>query len=272
MRVDDLHKAGLMTNSKYPICDGLMANGIKHCASVVIVENMVQDETGWPCIAQPSDQLRNGTITFIARSGRVFGITCWHVLNHFYEQIHRSGDPFSHSMRTMVNGFYFLPNKFIQPQSPIGNTAIDIAICELDPDLLRAIGKIPFDLERCVDVPKDIRHAYALGFPEKMKRKKMIDEMSYQVSMPHLEVLAETVGVPNCRFALFSEIDHEVSEVEWSGMSGGPIFWSTEDHYGIFGIVYEAGSGSKLSHGKAIHLFGELATPDAIDDWISQIL
>ena len=50
-------------------------------------------------------------------------------------------------------------------------------------------------------------------------------------------------------------------------MSGGPIFWSTDAHYGILGIVYEGGAGSDNS---SIYVYGELATPRVIRAWISQ--
>lgn len=48
-------------------------------------------------------------------------------------------------------------------------------------------------------------------------------------------------------------------------MSGGPIFWETEDDYGIYGISYEAGVWGATGNGKCISVFGELATPAEIE-------
>ena len=61
------------------------------------------------------------------------------------------------------------------------------------------------------------------------------------------------------------------AQEDYSGMSGGPIFWSTEDSYGIFGIIYEGGVGSELANGKSVHIYGEHANKDEILKWISQV-
>ncbi len=97
----------------YPICDVLHENPSKHCAALVITQNIIKNINSWPCLAQPSEDLRNGTLTFVKSDARVFGITCWHVIKHFRTQLENSGDPHSHSLITMVNGFYFRPSLFI---------------------------------------------------------------------------------------------------------------------------------------------------------------
>lgn len=92
----------------YPICGALAENPSKHCAALVITLNAVNDDNGWPRFSQPSAELRNGTLTFVKSNDRVYGITSWHVIEHFRDQLSLSGDPCSHSMRTMVNGFYMV--------------------------------------------------------------------------------------------------------------------------------------------------------------------
>jgi hypothetical protein len=54
-------------------------------------------------------------------------------------------------------------------------------------------------------------------------------------------------------------------------MSGGPIFWSTLETYGIYGIIYEANPTNFAGDKMGIMLAGELATPESIKYWISQI-
>ncbi|MBS0251292.1 MAG: hypothetical protein JSR78_09525 [Proteobacteria bacterium] len=49
-------------------------------------------------------------------------------------------------------------------------------------------------------------------------------------------------------------------------MSGGPIYWTTADAYGLLGIIYEGGPGQD---GKGIYVYG-LATPDVVKRWIDQ--
>jgi len=54
-------------------------------------------------------------------------------------------------------------------------------------------------------------------------------------------------------------------------MSGGPIFWSDDHKFGIYGIVYEGGVQASTEDKADIYVFGELATPDTIRSWIKEI-
>ena len=171
----------------------------------------------------------------------------------------------------MVNGFYVVLDRFVRPEPQFGDPAVDIAIRELNPDLLSAIGKEPIDLDLQSDLPKSIAHGYAVGFPETMKYKKVEDQSGYRVSMPQVEILAEIDGPPNRRLTLFSELNEPPVQVDYSGMSGGPIFWSTESDFGIMGIIYEGGVGLELSDGKSVYVYGELATPSIIKGWLTHV-
>jgi hypothetical protein len=86
--------------------------------------------------------------------------------------------------------------------------------------------------------------------------------------MPQVEVLAEIERRPNSYFGMFSALDEPPNPHEYSGMSGGPIYWSTEDDYGIFGIIYEGGPGTFT---QSIHIFGEIATPEVIRRWLVDV-
>lgn len=270
-QVDTLSDCSMAEENIFQICDALYENPSKHCAALVVTENVIHDENRWPRFAQPSDELRNGTLTFIKSNKRVYGITCWHVVAHFREQLSKSGNPCSHTMRTMVNGFYIVADRFIQPKPQFGDAQVDIAIRELDPDFVSAIGKNPIDLDKKFNIPQTIRYGYAVGFPETMKYKKMEDQSGYRISMPQAEILAEISKFPTRRFTLFSELSEKPVQADYSGMSGGPIFWSTENSYGIFGIIYEGGVGSELSEGKSVYVFGEVATPEVIKGWLTQL-
>lgn len=255
----------------YPVCDGLIKNASIHCAALVITENVIAGNAGLPSFAQPSDELRSGTITFVKYQHAVYGITCWHVIEIYRKFLKKSGDEFSHSMRTMVNDFYVVLDRFIRPKPAICMPEIDIAIRKMNPDHISAIGKVAYDLENESTPPAGIKHGYAVGFPENLKRKVNADLNGYQVSMPQVEILAEINEMPNSRFSLNSELPIRPDQEDYSGMSGGPIFWSTNDNYGIFGIIYEGGIGSELADGKSIHIYGEQANSQEIIRWISQI-
>lgn len=248
-----------------------MENASIHCASLVITENVIAGDSGMPSFAQPSDELRSGTITFVKYKEKTYGITCWHVIEIYRNYLSKSASEFSHSMRTMVNGFYVVLDRFVKPKPDLGLPEIDIAIREINPGHINAIGKIPYDLENESSVPSAIGHGYAVGFPEVLKRKVNVNSFGHQISMPQVEILAEINGMPDNRFSLNSELPERPEKEEYSGMSGGPIFWSTEEHYGIFGIIYEGGIGSELSDGKSVHIYGEKAGKQEIINWISQV-
>ncbi|MBK8536324.1 MAG: hypothetical protein IPL59_15070 [Candidatus Competibacteraceae bacterium] len=179
-QVDTLSDCPMAEENIFQICDALYENPSKHCAALVVTENVIHDENGWPRFAQPSDELRNGTLTFIKSNKRVYGIICWHVVDHFRKQLSKSGNPCNHTMRTMVNGFYIVADRFIQPKPQFGDAQVDIAIRELDPDFVSAIGKNPIDFDKQVNIPQTIRYGYAVGFPETMKYKKMEDQSAIE--------------------------------------------------------------------------------------------
>ncbi|MGR0188403.1 hypothetical protein [Azospirillum aestuarii] len=252
--------------ASYPIADKLRKNAAIHCATLVITQNL-RDEPGWPQLAQPDAALRNGTLTFVKSGGRTYAITCQHVVQHYRDVLTASGNAGSHSMRTMLNGFYHVVDRFIQPLAQFGKDAPDIAIREINPAHIARIGKEAMDLDAMKEAPEDIRHAYAVGFPEKLKNHKYDDELGYRVSMPQVEILAELPRRPDRRFTMFSELEKPALDIDYSGMSGGPIFWSTEDDCGILGIIYEGGPGQG---NETIYVYGEIASPDVIRGWIAQ--
>jgi hypothetical protein len=253
---------------QYPLCDALHANPAIHCTVLAITENFSEDQRGRLQLAVPTSELRNGTLTFVKSGDKVYGITCWHVIEHFRSVLKASGEPGSHSLRTMLNGFHVVVDRFIRPEPEFGQPPLDIAIREVRPDFVQHLGKVPLDLDALPRPPEAIGHGYAVGFPESLKYNKTDDQPGYRVSMPQLEVLAEIEALPNRRFAMFSELNDPVAHGDFSGMSGGPIFWSTEENYGIFGIIYEGGPGEDK---KSVYIYGELATPDLIRSWINQL-
>ena len=192
--------------TQYLVCDQLIENASIHCAALVITQNMIRSGNGMPSFAQPSEELRSGTITFVKYKEKVYGITCWHVIEIYRKYLKDSGNNFSHSLRTMVNGFYVVLDRFIKPNPEFGMPEIDIAIRELNPAHLIAIGKVPYDLDHSNDAPSQIDFGYAVGFPETMKKKVNENSLGHQISIPQVEILAEINGMPNNRFSLNSEL------------------------------------------------------------------
>lgn len=252
--------------TQFPIAGKLGMNAAIHCATLVVTQNVLTS-ANWPKMAQPDSALRNGTLTFVKSEGRTFGITCHHVVKHYRDVVAASGGEGSYSMRTMLNGFYVVIDRFVQPENAYGEPEIDVAIREVREDFIAHLGKEALDLDVMLDPPDSMRHALAVGFPEKLKYHKIDDQPGYRVSMPQVEILAELPGRPDRRFTMFSELQKPAQDIDYSGMSGGPIYWSTEESYGIVGIIYEGGPSSDLN---SIYVYGELATPEIIRGWIAQ--
>ncbi|WP_143027269.1 hypothetical protein [Rhodospira trueperi] len=253
--------------AQYPIADKLYRNAAIHCATLAITQD-VENEAHWPKMAQPNAALRNGTITFVKTNGRTYGITCQHVVKHYRDVVAASGNVGTYSMRTMKNGFYVVIDRFMQPSPQFGETRPDIAIREICSKHISFIGKEAMNIDTMKDIPEDIKHAYAVGFPEGMKYHKPDGQLGYRVSLPQVEILAELSRRPDSRFTMFSEIKKPACGISYSGMSGGPIFWSTnEGDYGILGIIYEGAPGKD---NKTIYVYGELASPHVIREWIAQ--
>jgi hypothetical protein len=258
-----------ISKKKYKIIGTLAENAAAHCASLGIYENIITENNGNKRLATVLDVLRNGTITFVESNGKCYGITCWHVIESLECFLKQSGNKYSHSLFTMVNGFNCIVNTFINPTSNGMNTVIDIAIRELNPKLVEAIGKKPFNLDAKLE-PKKIEFGYAVGFPETMRYKKQVEE-GFIISMPQCEILAEINRIPSERFTLQNDFEEVPDITDFSGMSGGPIFWCDGENYGIYGIAYEAGTGGELTGDKGIFVHGHYATPKEIKHWISQI-
>ncbi len=165
----------------------------------------------------------------------------------------------------MLNGFLVVQDRFIQPAGQFGDPAPDIAIREINPEHVTHIGKLPIDIDDHAQASDTINHGYAVGFPEPLKYHKPDGAVGYRVSMPNVTIIAERMGRPRHRFALFSELPSAPHDIDYSGMSGGPIFWTTADSYGLLGIIYEGGAGQSSN---SIFVYGELATPDVVRRWI----
>jgi len=253
---------------EFPLCDFFNNNDALHCASLVITPNLTEDKHRRISFSQPSEILPNGTITFIEYSGKTYGITCWHIIEIFRKAEKKHGEH-THTMRTMVNGFYVIMDRFVRPSPELCQPQPDIAIREINPEHIKKIEKAPIKLEFLPKIPDGIHHAIAIGFPTKLKDKKQESEVFHRISMPHVSIVAKlSNGKPTQRFNMFSELKEDPAVLDFSGVSGGPIYWSTGDEFGIIGITYESVAGTRLFGPKSIQISGELATPEIIEKWI----
>jgi len=245
--------------SKYPVPDSFFSDTAKHCAAIFICSSRIGVE--------PNSNDLNATLTFVDFGGKVYGITCKHVTD-------KENRP---TFLTLTQGKRCVINNFICPQGEtFVSTAPDIAISQIPPDFPKAIGKVPIKIEQQNFPDFDtIRHAIAVGYPTKEKKKVDVQN-GYYIQMSCVHALAEisSVNKVNGQLSLHSELEKRVLVEDFSGMSEGPVFWSTEDKYGLLGIMYEAlppnPPENSLGGGPRIAIKAELVTTERFKSWLTK--
>lgn len=244
----------------FPICDGLRQRGCRHCVSLFLF-----DCGGY----RPTPKHDNATMTLVKYEDKVYGITCKHVLDIVDNRKRDAGREVL-DLFTVVNGLYYIGrSRFVQPiQDVVPGGPPDVAIRELHPDFARSIGKEPL-VFRAAPAWDEVSHGIAVGYPTAIKDQAEGE----RVSIPCVHALSEKATHSESRVQLFSILDHDPGIESFSGMSGGPIFWSTKGDYGLLGITFEAGKlrGGGLVPDPKINILGETVSPDRLALWISQI-
>lgn len=246
--------------------DRFFSDTAKHCVAIFICNSRIGVE------ANSNDS--NATLTFIDFKGKVYGITCKHVVEICKDRDVSEGNI---CFCTLTKGKYFILNEFICPPSEVFlYPAPDIAIRQMHPDFPQAIGKIPIKLEQNnLPALNTIRHAVAVGYPTKDKRRVDVQN-GYCIEMSCVHALAETSSISksNGQLSLHSELKEPVQVKDFSGMSGGPVFWSTETEYGLLGITYEAlppnPPKKSLGGSPRIAIKAELVTLERFKGWLNQ--
>ncbi len=185
----------------------------------------------------PTPRDDTATVSFVKFEGKTYAVTARHVIEAFAAQAAAEG---------IVNESYFLPAApgvelhptFISPPAQWPDKDPDIALRQIDDDLSAYIGKEAFPLMREPKPEFPIRYAAAIGFPtlEKSENK------SGGVSMRGVHAIAEGVGSREDadQLQFFSELFERVPVSSLSGVSGGPVFWSDGEHFGLIGFVKQA--------------------------------
>lgn len=245
--------------SLYPVPDNFFSESSKHCTALFIDTLKVG--------TQPDKTDLNATLTFVEFKNKVYGITCSHVAS---KENRPTFVTLTHSKRCIINEFFYPQHEIPTENHP------DIAIRQIHPDFPQAVGKIPVKIQQ-QHFPDlgTIRHAVAVGYPTKEKQKVGVQN-GYRIAMPCVHALAEisSINRDSGKLSLYSELDQTVQVKDFSGMSGGPVFWSTEKDYGLFGIIYEAlppnPPDNSLGGGPRINIQAELVMPERFKGWISQ--
>ena len=243
----------------------LNENHAKWCTTLLIAKTqLISDEFGTLIPNIDLTNSRNGTLTFVEYESRIYGITCWHVvkaLKNFNEVVNQ------HSFYLMLPSPKRIEDNFYQPSSFIEDS-LDIGITEISREEFEPLGKEALDISNQINVDS-IEYGLAVGFPEQLINLRERNEQGEVWSLPQTAILAEIDYMPEAHFNIQSSLPRPHDYESYSGMSGGPVFWSSGDNFGIFGIAVEVNTYEQYQR-EAISVSCELATPQLIIDWINE--
>ena len=217
---------------------------------------------------------KNGTITFIQFEGKYYGVTCDHVIKNLKLNLAGSNQAKSH-YTIPVDNFVYLEDNFTRAPGMLGvnRKPPDIVFQEIDPSILEALGCESIELRKSFapDHSK-IDSGVAIGYPLKERKKKSSGLIEFGCA----QIIAENITQRGDQFTLFSELEESAKEIDYSGMSGCPVFWSkkgSDTDFEIMGIVYETAfqapnkTMKKQSKYPIIHLGVELFTYGIFEQW-----
>ncbi len=210
----------MQTPLLFPAPDSFNKAACRHCVALFLLDG-----------ERPTAQMANGTLTLVSLDEEVFGITAYHVI----EAAIKSGTTPA-TVRGRVHSFPI--EAFKQPCAPLPSIAApDLAVISIDPSLLRFLKKTPVPLERQPDSAAS--HGIAVGYPTNLKYRVSLCG-GYFVASPCVHVVAEHASAPGPHITLYSELTAIPKVTSLSGISGGPIFWTSADNYGLLGITRSA--------------------------------
>ncbi|EPJ7982357.1 hypothetical protein L4Z68_001364 [Pseudomonas aeruginosa] len=213
-----------------------------------------------------------GTVTFLEILGKTYAVTAHHVIEQLDKQAAHHG---------VLPGSYFLPihpgfrlgGPFIQ--APVDAAAIrpaDVALRPIPPELPASIGKRAFVVTEANCAPATITHGQAVGFPTGAKEDTR-DNLGVRVAMPCVHAIAEFGSANVDRASFYSPLAEFPENVSLSGMSGGPVFWTDGDEYGLAGIVIEsidAGPDEPIYNVPMVHFSAQRVDYETLLRWAAE--
>jgi hypothetical protein len=242
------------------ICEELKERSCRHCAALFIVP----DQFPWePTINDPS-----ATITFIKMAGRTFGITTSQIVQTLDALNEDPANGVGYTFLTALERPHVISNRIKAPQTDWTKPVPELAIRELAARFPTDVGKIALDIEAHPPAPAgEETTAMAVGFPDRAKRLEAAP-LGYRLLLPCVRTIAENVNKQGQSLSLLSRLEGTSEVRSLCGMSGGPIYWSDAEKFGLLGITYEASRETASVHGaNALDITGRVADRAALERW-----
>jgi S1-C subfamily serine protease len=220
-------------------------------------------------LPEPTDA--TATVTFIRFREQTYAVTAAHVVNDFRASV---SDPEQHTFFIPKAPGHTLFDRFKQPPAGLIGKTPDVAIMKIDSGLPSHLGKEAFPLGEAAQ-PTIFPYALAVGYPTGRKSKRT-DAEGRQIALECCQAVAEGVSTGHGdQVQFYSEITGQPEVTSLSGMSGGPVFWSDGNAYGLVGIVKQAMSNEQHSQaikvGPIVHFICQRFSTDEFANWVTSL-
>lgn len=238
---------------------------------------------------------RNGTLTFVEYKEQIYGITCRHVTDILESENKKIRDEYLLKYginESLIQGdlfYFFIPhgnnqihiNSRFHPVSKdsLSNKYPDVSIAKIKPDILRQIGRRPIPInENHIILQKDITEfcGIATGYAEQNRKAIASSNILNTISIPCITIYSSFASLTGNSLILFDELREEPDADNLSGMSGGPILWSSRKNWGLAGIIKEGKDLKKndldsIKPTPGIWIEGERIVNQKLIEWIKEL-
>ena len=241
-------------------------------------------------------QIRSGTLTFIQYNNAEYGITCGHVVNaleSFNKKNNKKMSKYCELPLPPIAQYHFFVSinnqqvhvnaNFRKVQTEFGIPQLDVAIAKLPPNFVTQIGRKCIKIKEWPDesiVNDPSLTGVACGYPEMNRTSRDSDKNDIKLLGKGFAVLLAKFDLLTKDRIRIIDVINETNGVNvLSGMSGGPLLWTTSSEWGLAGIITD---GSDLKpdiqtdnknevFDPAINVVAQPITKEKIKLWTSQL-
>jgi hypothetical protein len=180
------------------------------------------------------------TVIFIRLKKQTYAVTAAHVITTFDRQSAQENAGVEPYSVPAGEGALIQP-PFIRPPAVYPDPPPDLVIAPISNEIPARTGKVAFELHPQPEPKYPIPYAVAVGFPTLAKVERT-EPTGTRIAMTCVHAVAHGLGAPEHadQIQFFSEIEQNPEIISLSGMSGGPVFWSDANRFGLLGFVKEA--------------------------------